>query len=57
MNDDTDASRRFVVEATKQQARDKEAARRRSMRGTECPIQRPMFDRRPAKRQLLAAAF
>lgn len=50
MNDDTDASRRFVVEAIKQHARDREAARRRSMRGKECPIQRPMFDKWPVKR-------
>lgn len=47
---DQDASRRFVTEAIKQHQRDMEAARQRSMRGKECPIQRPMCDRWPVKR-------
>ncbi|WP_156347770.1 MULTISPECIES: hypothetical protein [unclassified Sphingomonas] len=45
----TYASWRFIDEAIKQHQRDLAAARARSMRGKECPIQRPMCDRWPVK--------
>jgi hypothetical protein len=50
---DQGASRRFVTEAIKQHQRDMEVARERSMRGKECPIQRPMCDRWPVSKRAL----
>lgn len=50
MSDDKDASRRFVTAALRRQSEERAKSKAHSMRGKECPIQRPMFDAWPTSK-------